>query len=71
MTDRERVDTYILFLFIIKIDKDEAFLKETLSNAIHFKLRRKHTQCIYIYKMSNLQNYRAEFPSKKEKKKSK
>ena len=68
MADRERVDTYIFFLFILKIVKDEAFLKVTLTNAIHLKLRRKHAQCIYINKMSNLQNLRAEFSSKEVKK---
>ena len=68
MLDRERVDTYIFFLFILKTVKDEAFLKVTLSNAIHLKLRRKHAQCIYINKMSNLQNLGTEFSSKEVKK---
>ena len=68
MADRERVDTYIFFLFILKIVKDEAFSKVTLSNAIHLKLRRKHAQCIHINKISNLQNLGAEFSSKEVKK---
>ena len=65
MADRERVDTFIFFIFILKIVKDEAFLKVNLNNAIHFKLHRKHAQYIYIYKISNLQNLRAEFSPKK------